>query len=395
MSEKVLFVDDDPNILAAYKRQLRRQFDIRTACGGAEALAAIKAEGPFAVVVSDMQMPEMNGLQFLREATKLAPETVRMMLTGNADQKTAVDAVNKGHIFRFHTKPFPPEEMAAAVEAGLAQYRLVTAERELLERTLAGSVKVLIDVLSLADPEAFGRTRRLRDWMQAVAAELGLSQAWELNLAAMLAPIGQLTVPAEIRRKLRGGEALSAAERDVVAGTPEAARNLIANIPRLDTVSRIIYYQGKGYDGSGFPKDQVAGEQIPLPARILRVLNDLDPLVSGKTPTPAAIARLERTPGLYDPRVLAAVRSCFGAAGDEAGQEVQETIEAVGVGRLLAGDRLAEDIEAANGDLVLSADHEISPALVEKLRNLHKTLGLKEPIRVYRAIRAGPEQAAG
>src|SRR5713226_8642213 len=105
MTTKILCVDDDAHILAAYQRQLRKQFEIDVAQGGEQALESIVSRGPYAVVLSDMRMPGMNGIQFLCRAQEIAPNSVRMMLTGNADQQTAMDAVNEGNIFRFLTKP--------------------------------------------------------------------------------------------------------------------------------------------------------------------------------------------------------------------------------------------------------------------------------------------------
>src|ERR1700733_8122058 len=103
MSNRILCVDDDINILEGYQRALRKEFDITTAPGGEEALVKIRDEGPFAVVVSDMRMPGMDGIQLLTRIKQVAPESVRIMLTGNADQQTAMNAVNEGNIFRFLT----------------------------------------------------------------------------------------------------------------------------------------------------------------------------------------------------------------------------------------------------------------------------------------------------
>ncbi len=146
MSTKILCVDDEPNILAGYRRSLRKQFEIETAPGGAEALAMIAEGGPYAVLVTDMRMPGMDGIQFLREAQRVAPDSVRIMLTGNADQQTAAGAVNEGRIFRFLNKPCPAEDLAHALAAGLEQYRLVTAEKELLEKTLGGTIRMMMEI---------------------------------------------------------------------------------------------------------------------------------------------------------------------------------------------------------------------------------------------------------
>lgn len=124
MSEKILFVDDDSNILEAYKRQMRKRFTIETALGGEEGLAVIARNGPFAVVVADMRMPRMDGIEFLMKVKTIAPHTVRMMLTGNADQQTANDAVEKGQVFHYLTKPCNPDVLTKAIDAGLSLYQL-------------------------------------------------------------------------------------------------------------------------------------------------------------------------------------------------------------------------------------------------------------------------------
>ena len=127
MSDKILFVDDDANILDAYKRQLKRQFQVETAQGGEEGLNAVRNSGPYAVVVSDLRMPGMDGNQFLAQVKEAAPETVRMMLTGFADLKTAMDAINRGNIFRLLTKPCAKEVLGEALSDGIEQYKKISA----------------------------------------------------------------------------------------------------------------------------------------------------------------------------------------------------------------------------------------------------------------------------
>ena len=172
MTEKVLCVDDEPRVLRAYERTLDEQFDIEIAVGGEEALEAISQQGPYAVVVADMRMPGMNGVELLAEVRQRAPDTVRMMLTGNADQQTALEAVNQGHIFRFMTKPCPPDHLRQAFEAAAEQHRLVNAERVLLEQTLRGSINTLTDILAMINPAAFGRAIRARKDMSELADAL-------------------------------------------------------------------------------------------------------------------------------------------------------------------------------------------------------------------------------
>ena len=387
MTNKVLFVDDDANILASFRRRLGRRFDVATVLGGAQGLEVLENEGPVAVVVSDQRMPNMDGVEFLGEVRKRAPDTVRMMLTGNTDVTTAIKAVNEGHIFRFFTKPCPPEEMEVAIEAGLKQYNLVRAERELLEQTLAGSVKVLTDVLSLVNPEAFKKTRLLRGWVREVAGKLELPNVWELDVAAMLSPIGLITLPPEIYGKVRDGVKLSKVDSEIYERTPEIARNLISNIPRMKNLSEMIYYQDKGFDGSGFPDDWTAGKDIPLGGRLLKVLIDLAAL--GDDPDHAAFAKLQENAQLYDPELMRVVQSCFLDAKAPKDDASQEEIVKVSVADLRPGSRLVSNIETTNGILVLAAGNEIPQAEIELLRNFRKSRKLKEPLHVIQ-----PEEPA-
>ena len=123
MAAKILLVDDDEKILSAFERNFRRHFDIHLAGGGKEGLAALDSKGPFAVIVSDFLMPDLNGVQFLGEVKKRAPDTVRIMLTGYPKPNLAVDAVNAGYIFRFHTKPCAPQDLYRSIAEGIEEHR--------------------------------------------------------------------------------------------------------------------------------------------------------------------------------------------------------------------------------------------------------------------------------
>ena len=133
MAEKILLVDDDRNILEGYRRSLSREFQLETAEGSQEGLSMATHKGPYAVVIADMRMPGMDGVQLLSRIKALAPDTIRVMLTGNTDTETAINAINEGSIFRFLNKPCSREVMAKTITAALVQYQLVTAEKQLLE----------------------------------------------------------------------------------------------------------------------------------------------------------------------------------------------------------------------------------------------------------------------
>ena len=247
MTEKILLVDDEPNVLHALTRQLRKRFDLRTAESGEAALRLLKTEGPFAVIVSDMRMPEMNGVELLATVKTLYPDTVRLMLTGNADQETAIEAVNSGQIFRFLTKPCPPALLITSLVLALRQHRLLTAEQELLQNTLRGSVSVLCELLGMANPLACSAGLRIRAFVVAVAAALRLPQPWQYEMAALLSQIGCIGLPGEILRKVYSGQQLDADEAERFAGHPEAAAKLLEPIPRLENVTAMIRHQRRRY----------------------------------------------------------------------------------------------------------------------------------------------------
>ena len=375
---RILFVDDDPNILSAYKRNLRHRFSIDTAPNGDAGLDLVNEKRPYAVVVADMQMPGMNGIEFLKRVVEKTPDTVRLMLTGNADQKTASDAVNHGHVFSFLSKPCPSQSLEVALDNALRQYNLIRAEKELLEETLNGAVKVLTDILAVVDPQAFSHAQRLRVEIRAVAEGFGIKRAWELELAAMLSQIGTVAIPPETLSRSRNQRGLSASESEIIDRIPEVGACLLTSIPRMETVANIVRYQRKNFDGTGVPNDSIAGPLIPIGARILRVLSDLLALEWNQRTRADAFNRLKETVGIYDPKVLQAVASCFDVYVGIENAEHRK----VPLAELKIGDVLVGDVFTKEGMLIVASGAEISAPLLSKLQNFKEIIGIREPLFV-------------
>ncbi len=386
MAERILCVDDDPNILEAYRRHLCRQFQIELALGGEEALAMVVDRGPFAVVVADMRMPGMDGIQLLMKIKEFDPDTVRMMLTGKADLQTALDAVNDGHIFSLLTKPCPPLVFAKALEAGIAQYRLIIAEHELLSSTLHGSVKVLTDVLGLVNPAAFGRASRVHRMVTQICGELGLDKTWPIEMAAMLCQIGCVAVPEETLAKSQQERELSPSESEAIRNHPELGRRLIANVPRLEEIAQIIAYQEKRYHGDGFPEDDVRGNEIPLGSRMLKVALDFDDLVSTGMSRELALAKISDRQGWYDPAMISALRQVLDVSG-------AYVVRPVDVAELADGAILADDVKSVGGMLLCNSGQEVTSSMRARLENYASNVGLILPIKIFVASNATrPEQ---
>lgn len=386
MSQKVLFVDDDPRILSAFARRLRKDFDFHTATDGEEALKLLSQEGPFAVVISDQQMPGMRGIELLKEVMTRDPLTIRIMLTGNADRETAVASVNDSAVFRYLNKPCPVETIADTVREALAEYNKAVAEKELLEGTLAGSVKVLVDILAANDPHAFRQISSLRTAGRRLASHMKLAKAWNLDMAITLSTIGDVMLPPHLRAKMMDGEELDQVETDLVIQSPEVARKLLLNIPRMSDVADSIYYKDKAFDGSGFPGDGVKGTDIPLNARILHLLQNLIDTSEDGSPDAKSFQALEKNVHLFDPNLVAMAKKCFVDAPQK--EEMTITRLTVNVDALLPGDKVVDDVKTQAGDLALSAGTDLNEAVIERLRQFHKMRPLVQPLRILRRVKA-------
>ncbi|MBN1866720.1 HDOD domain-containing protein [Candidatus Sumerlaeota bacterium] len=382
-SGSILCVDDDPNILTAYQRALRKRFSIDTALGPEEGLKKINRFGPYGVVVSDLRMPGMDGIQFLAKVREISPDTVRIMLTGHADLSVTIDAVNEGNIFRFLMKPCEPDIMAAALQAGLQQYGLVTAERQLLDQTLTGSVQAMTDLLATVDSERSGQRTVLRDYVRTLANALHMTDSWQLEVAAMLHDVGSITLPPEVMVKTRNGSPLSDPEEQILERVPEIGYNLLRNIPRLEPVARAIRYQDKNYDGSGIPEDGVAGQAIPIGARILRVLKDFNELTLANQSVSEAFDVMGTRSGRYDPKVLGAIETVLKAAAGERADAGARPTTSVFLKDLAVGQVLAGDVKTSQGRLLISAGHRITGPILAKIHNYDTLTGVVEPVRIY------------
>src|ERR1043166_4695616 len=221
MSEKVLLVDDDASVLEVFEKLLRTRFEVRTALGGELGLQTLSTQGPFAVVIADMIMPNMTGVEFLEQVREQSPDTVRVMLTGNADQQTAVEAVNQGQIYQFLNKPCTLEVLSKAVEKSIQKHRVIKAERDLLESTLKGSIRMLMEVVAATDPDTFKHSERVHLYAGMYTAACKVNCAWELERAALLAGACHPPLPPQMTKKSTVLRPLSPAERNMFTRIPE------------------------------------------------------------------------------------------------------------------------------------------------------------------------------
>ena len=360
MAEKILLVDDDNNILDGYRRSLSREFVMETAMGGEQALKLAADNGPYAVVVSDMRMPGMDGIQLLSKIKAQSPDTIRVMLTGNADMETAINAINEGSIFRFLNKPCSKEMMAKTLTAALVQYRLVTAEKQLLEQTLSGSIQVLTEVLSLVNPAAFSRAERARRYIHHIVTSMKLANVWQYEVAAMMSQLGCVTLPSETIEAVYSGEKLSANEQTQYDAHPSVAYDLLSKIPRLEPIAWMIEHQNRPVR----EVDDSEKKDMRLGAEILRLTLAYEKLIHKGVSRTEAVHTLTGQNKNFSPQFFDALVE-LDPNSDE-GEIRQCRIEALATGMIIQ-----QDVRTGEGELLVSKGQEVTSPLLSKLKNFH------------------------
>jgi CheY-like chemotaxis protein len=363
---RVLCVDDEPNVLEGVARNLRKEFDVTLAVGSAEGLGRITDAGPFAVVVSDLRMPGMDGITFLERVRELSPSTSRILLTGNADVSAAIDAVNRGNLFRFLTKPCPRELLVSTLQAAAEHHRLLDAERELLQKTLHGTVRLLTDALALANPATFGRIGRVTERARSLAAAIGIRDTWKVELAAMMSRVAWAVLAPETTQKLQRGKDLTDEEQATVRSLPEISARLLKHIPRIDDVQAMV---AGHWPGAPAPSDRGAR----LGAQVLRAVGQLELSAARGQDSNSAVAQL-RSSGEYDAAILEHLPSVAEGKG--------LVVRNVKVEELRIGMVLMKDLLASDGTMLVSGGQEVTVSLIERLRNFSRNRPITDPIEV-------------
>ncbi|MCB0317495.1 MAG: response regulator [Bdellovibrionales bacterium] len=371
--ERILLIDDEPNVLKSFKRHFRGDFELLIESDPLQALDTLKSNPDISVVVSDMQMPRMDGISLLQEVQKLRPNIVRMMLTGIADQEIAVKAVNESNIFRFLNKPCSIEDLSKALNDAIKQARLVNAEKELLQNTLSGSVKVLTDILSMVDPKGFGKTMQLRESIRDLCKIIKLDSYWDIELAAMLSNIGLIVIPHEISQKHLNGEKLSAEEETVLARIPSVSAELIRNIPRLESVAKIINPE----------LAETRTKKEKLGSSMIFALQTLSTLEARGVPNEKIVDLLRSKPEIFSKEIVDGIEKLInkGSNIDKLESQNREKFN-IRVAELVPGQILLADVFTKEGVLLVSKGVKVTDTLVERINNYATFVGVNEPLVV-------------
>lgn len=376
MSNKILFVDDEQTLLNGIERRLGFEYDLMTADSGALGLSILSEHGPFAAVVTDMRMPGMDGLEFVKNARQVSPDSVYLMLTGNQDQATASQAVNEGQVFRFLNKPCDSDALCRALDAAVRQHELVTGEKELLRQTFCGAVGVLTDILEGTHAEFFGCSSSIEEIVAKVRANLHVEDHWEIRLASKLCLIGFALMPEIERESFLRAKCFDEAWLRTLREATIIGKRLIQKIPRLESVSRII---------GGMAKSDGATPWLPLEEQyeiescgsvLLRVAIHADSLASCGAEAMEGIQEIRETL----PSMSIELEDALAEAWPDTGSQ---PITEVSVSNLAEDMVLAEDVIRSDGAVLVRQGRRLTTTIIEKLLCHRDQVNDTQTLRVY------------
>jgi cyclic di-GMP phosphodiesterase len=367
---KIMVVDDNPANLRLLEDMLRTQrYEVRSFPLGRLALAAAEQEPPDLILL-DINMPEMNGYEVcerMRSSASLSGIPVIFISALNATEDKVKGFQSGGA--DYVSKPFQFEEVQARVETHLKLRRTLQAERDLLERTLGGAVWTLLELVQLTSPKLILRSHAIRDIVLWMTARMGLRDAWQYELAAMLSLVGCIVLPNELFENAYRGQDPSPEEVRTFRTHPEIAANLLSNIPRLEAVAEMIRRQQT-------PDAELSTtEESRLGAQMLHLASELDRRIYRGVDCRSAIAQL-RSSGLFNSSLLD-VLDTYSPTQPEF--EVRQLL----VRELRPGMVLDEDILGTRTKVLIFAEGMVLTQIwIERLGNFARTVGVLERVRV-------------
>lgn len=391
---RVLYVDDEPYLLDAFVSMLRKEpFQVTTLSTPVNVEGLLRREGPFAMVLSDQRMPGIDGVAVLELVGRMNPDTIRVLITGFADQADTVRAINSGGIRHYIQKPWDDLVLRSIIREGVGTYNLErqnaclleelqrknAAIKELLQGTIAGTTRVLAELVRHVNADAAAQVERVRRLGKSILTripDIGSTERWEALRAFDLFNLGITVLPAWILVVLNK-HGLNSIERFPIARTHHLqAADMLVKIPRFEGVARVIRLQRKGFDGSGEPAGEIVqGGELPLGSRILRILVDLDLLSSKHYRGRAVLEQMARMPEKYDMSILRLL--------------LEETSEVVGnqdllvesVIQLREGMQILEDLKNKGGQVLLRRGMTLTESTLEMLARCATNDGIVFPVR--------------
>lgn len=392
----ILIVDDEPPTLLVLRFIFRREgYHVLTAETAAEAMALLNRQ-PVSLVIVDQNMPDMTGIELLKQIRQKWPDTFRVLFTAYADAATIANAINEGHVFHYVTKPWDNDHLRAVVREGVRRHELTHNRRQLgarvlrqtaqlqarnvsleqivaertaeveaknaaLEETLLGVVRTLSGILEMRGIGPKGHALRVSQGCEWIGNRLNLppERRLELSMAATLHDIGKVSLPDDLVRK--DPFAFTRVEAAMYREHPLLGQAMLSGIRQLEGVGRIIRCQGEWYNGAGYP-DGLVGEQIPIGSRIIAVVDAYEER-RDESLLQQGIGRR------FDPQVTTLLVEYL---AEHPALPQGEGVCALAPHELREGMKLLNDVYTGRGLLLVGGGKAIDKPTLEKIQNFNR-----------------------
>ena len=361
---KIMLVTSDATLAKIAQTELGKAVALTTLSSGEKALKLLAGNDEYMAVLAGLNLSGMNGLKLLAEVRREHPKLMRLLITADTNFKTAANAVNMGHISRLLPRPCPPKALKAAIKDAVQKYRKGQAENEAMKDTLLGTVRMLVDILELVQPDAVMRSKRIRRRAQRICTALKAMPAQLMDMVVLLSNIGCVALPPELLEQMEAGGRPSKEDMQIFYTHPSIAAALLKNVPRMDKVAEIIRHQ-----------NTPVSQDPPLGARILKACIDMDRMELTGASQEKAVEFMASKPGIYDARVVEIMKRHM---------EESKKVECHGltVADLEPGMVMQRDMVTRKGAILLPKGETLSEASHLRLQAFSDLLNIVEPICV-------------
>jgi response regulator RpfG family c-di-GMP phosphodiesterase len=417
MKRNILFIDDETNILQAFKRKFRKEnFNIMLTNSPQKALQIIEDE-EIALIISDQRMPQISGVDLLEKVLKISPDTIRIILTGYSDVNSTIKAINKGHVFRFLTKPWNDEEILDVIKQAIELYEIKHEKKRLesliakqneqlkvlnkqldikvrqrtseieklnsnIKKSFLATIHVLIDITENDNSGIGNHSKRVRELAMELGKMLDLNKTelFELEISSLLHDIGKIYLPNELLHKLPSQ--FSNKQLKIYQNHVDLSEKILKEIPHIGNVPKIIRHHHEHIDGSGFP-DKLLGAKIPICSRIISIVDQYDKYLhlNEHKDESDALTYIKNYSGKYfDKRLVENFEKFLEQKGIKAKASLEIEIF---TSDLRPGMQLARPIHTNKGLMLLKKNTKLNKIYIQQILDLEKKEDFPISIYVY------------
>ncbi len=306
-ADTILIVDDDSVLLNTYCEKLEKQYHVLTALNGSRALDIMEQLDEIAVIISDHEMANINGIDLLTEVRKTSPDTVRIMLVESDVSDVLMAAINKCKVFALLVKPIDIEELIYSIDEGIKEFHRIRADM-IHKKTGCQITQPFLIAMAERDPFTFDHTDRITEVCYIMGLEMGLSKQQLANLEclAQIHDIGNMVIPDRIIFK---EGSLTKQEWQVIRQHPEKGFRIALSSSDILDIADLILKHHERWDGEGYPNG-LKGKEIPLECRILQIAEAYDVMINDRPYKKAkskeeALKEIEDCSGTqFDPEIV-------------------------------------------------------------------------------------------